>query len=448
MRPSLRMRLALAGAVAVVVALVIASAALTALFASHVQRRAEAELSVHLDQIVAGLDRGKDGALVLRNPPADPRFDQPLSGLYWQIAAGGQVLRSRSLWDYALPLPRDELPDGQIHVHLLPDQGTGELLTLERSVTLPARLGGGRVRVAVALTTTDLAQARAAFLRDLVPYDVILALALIAAGWAQLFFGLRPLGRVGERVAAVRSGRETRLGGDFPREVEPLVAEVDALIAAREAELERARQRAADLAHGFKTPLQALMGEADRLRRGGQDGPADAIEEIAVAMRRPVDRELARTRRAGRNASARAAIGAVAGRVVSVVQRTPAGEVLDWRVDIPADLAAAIDPGDLTEALGALVENAARHAAGFVALTARARPGAVEIEIRDDGPGIEDARLGEMRQRGARADRAGHGLGLSIADEIIEAAGGRLVLENAVPGLRALLTLPLVSGAG
>lgn len=444
-RPSLRMRLALAGAVAVVIALILASAALTALFASHVQRRAEAELSVHLDQIVAGLDRGADGTLVLRKPPADPRFEQPLSGLYWQIVSGDQLMRSRSLWDYALPLPPDVLPDGQVHVHLLPDQSEGSLLTLERSVTLPERLGGGRVRVAVALATTDLAEARTAFLRDLVPYDVILAIALIAAGWAQLSVGLRPLGKVGERVAAVRSGRETRLGGAFPREVEPLVAEVDALIAAREEELKRARQRAADLAHGFKTPLQALLGEAGRLRQGGQTGPADAIEEIAESMRRHVDRELARTRRVGRALAARTQLGAVVTRVVSVVQRTPAGDALDWRVEIPEQLAAAIDPGDLTEALGALVENAARHATAAVVIRGRAAGDMVEIAIEDDGPGIEAARLGEMRQRGARADETGHGLGLAIADEIAEAVGGRLTLENRSPGLCARLTLPAVT---
>ncbi|OOY27382.1 hypothetical protein BMI90_12255 [Thioclava sp. L04-15] len=445
-RPSLHLRLALAGAVAVVVALAFTSAALTTLFAAHVQRRAEAELSVQLDQVVAGLGRDAQGALGLETPPTDPRFEQPLSGLYWQVDTGTAVLRSRSLWDYVLPLPPDELPDGQIHTHILPDPSDGALLTLERIVTLPDRLGGGVSRVAVALTTADLEEARRAFLRDLLPYNAILAAALIAAGWAQLFIGLRPLATIGERVAAVRSGKQNRMGEDFPKEVAPLVAEVDALIAAREDELDRARRRAADLAHGFKTPLQALLGEADRLRESGQDGAAHSIEEIAAAMSRHVDRELTRTRLAGRSRAAKTRVGPVIERVVSVVSRTPQGAELSWQIDANGAPLAAIDSDDLTEALGAIVENASRHAKSHVTIRARDLGAQIEIAVEDDGPGIEPSRIDEMRKRGARADQGGHGLGLSISAEIAEAVGGALELENIAPGLRVRLLLPAVLG--
>lgn len=447
-RLSLRLRLALGGALAVVLALAIASAALTALFAAHVQRRAEAELSVQLDQVVAGLGRDAQGTLELQTPPADPRFDQPLSGLYWQIAAGEVLLRSRSLWDYVLPLPPDALPDGHVHVHLLPDQSGGKLLTLERSVTLPPSLGGGQVRAAVALTTGELDQARRDFLRELLPYNAILAAALIVAGWVQLFFGLRPLSEVGRRVLAVRSGEQQRLGSDFPKEVQPLASEVDALIDAREAELDHARRRAADLAHGFKTPLQALMGEADRLRQSGQSEPARAIEEIAEAMHRHVDRELTRSRLAGRSGAGRSLVEPVVQQIVAVVRRTPLGGALDWDIATPGDLAVALDAGDLAEALGALIENASRHAEARVAIRAQPSAASVAIEVRDDGPGISEDRIAHLQERGARADEGGHGLGLAISAEIARAVGGSLRIENASPGLRATLVLPRARDMG
>jgi signal transduction histidine kinase len=441
-RLSLRLRLALAGALAIVVALVIASIALTALFAAHVQRRAEAELSVQLDQVVAGLGRDPDGTLELQNPPADPRFDQPLSGLYWQIVVEGALLRSRSLWDHVLPLPPDDLPDGHVHIHLLPDQADGSLLTLERSVTLPPSLGSERVRAAVALTTADLRQARADFLRDLVPYNVILAIALIVAGWVQLFFGLRPLAEVGKRVLAVRSGHQKRLGDDFPKEVLPLAIEVDALIDAREAELERARRRAGDLAHGFKTPLQALLGEADRLRKNDQNEAARAIEEIADAMRRHVDRELTRSRLAGGTTKGKATVAPVARNIVSVVRRTPDGSALDWQIAVPEDVCVALEANDLTEALGVLIENASRHATSLVTISAARRHEMVEIDVLDDGPGMAEDRIDEFRLRGMRADESGHGLGLAISTEIAQAVGGALKIENMSPGLRVTLQLP------
>jgi signal transduction histidine kinase len=443
-RLSLRLRLVIAGAAAVVVAIALASLGLALLFAAHVERRALAELSVQLDQVLSGIEREGAGALVLATVPADPRFDRVYGGIYWQIAGGSQVLRSRSLWDYDLPLPPDELLDGAQHVHDLPGPTGGTLLTVERSVTLPERLGREEIRAAVALNREDLAAAQRDFVRDLVPYSVLLAVALILAGWAQIALGLRPLSAVGDRVAAVRGGRIPRLGSDFPAEVRPLTAEVDALLDEREAEIARARSRAADLPHGLKTPLQALLGEAGRLRSAGRADAAAAIEDIAGAMRRHVDRELTRARMAVHGAGARTDAAEVAEAIVRVVRRTVEGARLDWRVDVPDDLVAAADPDDVTEALGALVENAARHAVAKVRIKGGCEAGRIVIRVTDDGPGIPPERVEALMARGARADMSGGGtgLGLSIARDIAETLGGELTLAHREPGLEARLTLP------
>ncbi len=440
---SLRLRLALAGAAAVIVALSLAGLGLTALFGTHVQRRAEAEMAVQLDQVLAGLAR-QGQALRLITPPADPRFRRPYGGLYWQIETTDQTLRSRSLWDAALDLPADELADGQVHSHEIAGPDDTTLLALERIVELPASLGGGAARATVAMDAAELSAARRAFAADLSPYLLLLALILIAAQGAQLVFGLRPLGRIGARVAALRDGGVRRMGGDWPREMRPLAGEIDALLEARQADVERARARAGDLAHGLKTPLQALLGEAGRLRARGEDQAASAIEEVASAMQTHVDRELIRARAAARAAQAAAPVAEMVARIASVLRRTPNGERLDWAIDAPAELAVALDPADLSEALGALAENAARHAASRVAMTARKSNGRVRIEIRDDGPGIPDDALASIAGRGRRLDedRHGAGLGLSIAAEIATAAGGTLSLENGLPGLRAVLELP------
>jgi signal transduction histidine kinase len=444
-RASLRLRLAAAGAAAILAALALAAFGLAELFERHATRRAVADLSVHLDQLAAGLGRDADGRVAVVQPPADPRFDRPLSGLYWQVETeDGAVLRSRSLWDAALALPQDSLRDGAPHEHVIPGPGGSDLLVLERLVTPPPRLGIGPLRQALALDLAEIAAAKRAFLRDLAPYLGLLALALIAAGWAQLAVGLRPLATVGARVAAVRSGRAARLGDDFPAEVRPLAAELDALIAARETETARARARAGDLAHGLKTPLQALMGEAERLRAAGDAEAAEGVESVALAMRRHVDRELARARAAAAARAAQADPRRVAERVLSVLRRAPEGGRLAWRVDGSAGLAARIDADDLTEALGALMENAARHAASAVTVTVAPEGDSVLITIRDDGPGAPPETLARLTERGARLDRSagGAGLGLAIASDVAEAVGGALELRNARPGFEARLRLP------
>lgn len=440
-RVSLRLRLMVAGAVAVTAALGLAAAGLAALFSTHVERRAAAELTVQLDQVLASLVREGD-VLALAVPPADPRFEKPYGGLYWQIESSGRLLRSRSLWDYVLPLPSDALARGETHAHELAGPAGETLLALERSVTLPARLGNVAARAVVAVDKAGLDAAKRAFLVDMAPYLLLLGTALVAAGWLQITVGLRPLRDLGARVAALRAGHATRLENGFPKEVQPLASELDGLLAAREADIERARARAGDLAHGLKTPLQALLGEAGRLRARGLAEVAGGIEEIARTMQRHVDRELARARLAGRARHAGSDLAGVARRIVAVLRRTPEGARLAWQVAVADGLRAAIDPADLSEALGALAENAARHARGLVRLEAARLADRLELTVRDDGPGIPPDRLVEMTARGTRLDAGGTGLGLAIAREIAEAAGGGLVLENGHPGLAARLVLP------
>jgi signal transduction histidine kinase len=444
---SLRLRLALAGAIAILVALSIAAFGLAHLFAAHVERRAVTEMGVQLDQVLAGLERGAEG-LQLARPPADPRFFQPYGGLYWQIEEGEVIQRSRSLWDTRLDLPMDTLGDGAVHVHHLPGPDGKNLLVLERSITLPARLNGGPVRAAVGMNISELAAARRDFMADLAPYLGLLALALMTAGWVQLTVGLRPLQDLGTRIAALRRGLASRMGEDWPVELRPVATEIDDLLTAREAETERARARAADLAHGLKTPLQALMGEAARLRSSGAMDLAEGIEETASAMRRIVDRELARARTAARAMDASADPALVAQRLIAVLKRTPDGAELEWRQEIPPGLSVALHDADLSEAMGALLENAARHARSLVVISAEAKADRLLISIADDGSGIPATKREALLRRHARADETGTGLGLSIASDIAQAAGGVLMLDNEGAGLRATLALPQTLQAG
>lgn len=443
-RLSLRLRLVVAGAAAVIAALVLAAFALSALFAAHIERLAAAELSVQLDHLIAGLERDPaTGALITTAAPADPRFNLPFAGRYWQFdPPGAPPQRSRSLWDEALPLPIDDLSDGAEHVHLVVGPKGGTLLAVERRVTLPPGMGGDQLRVAVAMDAVDLTAARAEFVRDMAPYLAAMALVLIAAGWIQVSFGLRPLADLGRRVVTIRAGRETRLGDDIPAEIRPLGEEIDALLAQREAELQRARNRAGDLAHGLKTPLQALIGEAARLRAAGQGGSADAIDDITGTMRRHVERELTRARIAAGAGRGRADLADSVGQILRVLRRAPAGEVLDWQLDLPVGLAVAADPADLTEALGALLENATRHARSRVTIAARHEGARIRLTLSDDGPGIPPARRAAMVERGARADSRGHGLGLTIASDILTAIGGQMTFGDAGPGLRIDIDLP------
>ncbi len=457
MRGSLRWRLLAAGSVSVLLALALAGLGLVLLFEQHVERRLVLELEAHLRQIVDGISRDAAGRLQLARPPAEPRFLEPLSGLYWQVAEeprrGGADLRSRSLWDASLQLPQDSLGRGDVHQHDIPGPGGATLHVVERTFAL-AQGAGGDIRAAVAVDRAEIRADGLAFGRQLLPFLALLAAFLIGAAWVQVQVGLHPLRKLQSRLALVRQGGEARLGAGLPAEVVLLGAEVDHLLDARDAALRRAREHAADLAHGLRTPLTVLAEDARRLRANGQVPIAEEIEAVTTRMRQHVEREMLRVRVgiSAQDANGRAELAEVVRKVVAVVQRLPRGQRIAWQSDIPAGLAVRIAPEDLTEILGAILENASKWAAGEVRISAVAQAAtqAVGIVIEDDGPGIPPGDVALAVARGGRLDshQPGNGLGLTIAHELVEAYGGTLHLAAARPrGLRVEFALPTARAA-
>jgi signal transduction histidine kinase len=442
---SLRLRLLAGAAAFVLAALALSAIGLTILFQRHVERWVDVELATDLDQLIAGVDLGADGKLAVVRQPADPRFQRALSGLYWQVSVepDGPVLRSRSLWDFEMALPAEPEVDDKVHNYDVAGPGKQTLHLLQRRIELPPRLGQRTARAAVGIDDAELSAAVRRFAGALIPFLIVLGLLLTAAAWAQVTIGLRPLAAMRRKLAAIGSGEARRLGGGFPDEVLPLAREIDTLLDARERQVEKARARAADLAHGLKTPLQLLSSDAERLKAKGEGELAGEIEDIAGSMRRHVDRELARARSGANSANAAANVATVAARVVRVVERTPQGKRIAWTVDVPAGLMARIDAEDLTEALGNLTENAARHAQGAVTVKARAEDGVVALAVIDDGPGIPPERAQEALRRGGRLDQSGSaGLGLAIVGDIADAWGASLSIETPARGCRVVLRIP------
>lgn len=441
---SLRLRLIVGGLLAILIALTIAGAGLTLLFERHVARTIGDDLDVYLKQLIAGIDADAQGKLVVGRPPADPRFADPLSGLYWQVSDdGGQVLRSRSLWDTALDLPRDEPSPRELHRHVILGPANARLLVSERRVLLTLGDHRAPVRVAVAADLARVSAAASHFARDLALALGVLGLVLVAATSIQVGLGLRPLDGLRRGVADVRSGQCKHLPVDVPAEVKPLVEEVNSLIDAQEREIERSRSRAADLAHGLKTPLAALATDVARLRQRGELEVAQAIEAVGETMSRHVDRELARARARG-TARLRGGISTplrpLVQSLILTLARTPAAQRLDFEIRMTGEPSVPLDRADLAEVLGNLMENAARHARSRVRIAADAAKPAISVE--DDGPGIAPAERSRVLQRGVRLDERGEGagLGLSIVQDVLSAYDWQLVLaESELGGLKAIV---------
>jgi signal transduction histidine kinase len=446
-RGSLRLRLWSAAAVSLVVALAVSGLGLVYLFELHVERRIETELAALLNQLVAGT-RFNGDQLEVKSEPSDPRFSAPFSGYYWQVESpASQIrLRSRSLWDEVLTLPDPLASDGALHLHELPGPNGALLIAVERTITDP---DGRSFRAMVTEDHQVLTTSVSEYALQLAPSLALLAAILLAANFVQVTIGLAPLDSIRAAIGGVLTGRATRLRGEVPDEVRPLSEEINRLLDAQEKALGRARARAADLAHGLKTPLQVLAADVRTLRDMGETQLADDIDRSVSTIRAHVERELAKARVASGVVSARnAPVANALSKVVDVVQRTPFGRELRFETPVDADLVAPVDEGDLSEIAGNLIENAARFATSFVRVEAAESNGTFVLAVMDDGPGIPAERREDALTRGTRLDGGqGTGLGLAIVSDIVEAYGGTLDLTDAAPGLKVTVRIPRPSSS-
>ena len=133
--------------------------------------------------------------------------------------------------------------------------------------------------------------------------------------------------------------------------------------------------------------------------------------------------------------------------VAGVMQRTPLGARLSWLTTVPSDLQARIDPDDLAEALGNLIENAAQHARSKLAVSAKREGDVAALTVADDGPGIPKALREAALKRGERLDAsgAGTGLGLAIVADIAEACGATLSFDERAVGLSVTFRVRLAA---
>lgn len=422
---------------------------LTGLFEQRISQRYFAEIEVHLDQLARAVEPGPEG-IVLSDEPDNSAFERPLSGLYWQIEDGDAALTSNSLWDEFLDLPPPGAT-GQIRRHPRIRFGDGTVMAVERTLVVGEGAGERPVRMIVAIDRTELEQTNAEFADRVLVLVALLGGFLLLATAAQVFFGLRPLKTLRNRLNAVRAGQAGRLEGRFPTEITGLADELNRLLAAREEMIARARARAGDLAHGLKTPLAVLAAEARRLEAEGEAAAAAEITQQIERMHRNVERELVRARAAGAGATraARTHLGPAVERLVKAFRRMPRGADLAWDDQIGPDLAIAMDPADFDEVAGTLLDNARKWAKTRVVITAGSDGVRTSVTVQDDGPGVPDAELGRIVERGWRLDEAtpGTGLGLAIAKDILELYGGRLRLDRGdLGGLSATMTVPVAGG--
>ncbi|MTH80111.1 sensor histidine kinase [Paracoccus aestuariivivens] len=443
---SLRVRLLAGAGLWISLALLLTGAAVLYLFVSAVERSVREDLQANAARLTALIDPAAQDVR-LTDQPADPRYDIPLSGFYWQISSNGQdTLRSRSLWDYRIEAPQSQ---GEGPMHFIADGPDGSPLSAMVLDVRFSRDGGARLyQIFVAQDRAVLDQSISRFGHDIFIALLVLGASLSLAAMAQVSLGLRPLRSLRRAVETIRRGENSRFDTEVPHEVVPLVREMNALLETQQKLIEFARSRAADLAHGLKTPLSALGTVSDQLRDRGDAANADMIDELVTEMGERIDYQLrlSRLRQRSRSVKLDTDLNEVLSRIVGVMRRTAQGEKLEWVIDQDEDLHLDIDRNDLVEMLGILLENAGEWAERIVRIRSARSDTYVRLTISDDSGKLSEADIRGFTSQGLRMDRRtdGNGLGLGIVREIVHLNGGKLDFSRSPDcGLQIAVDLPL-----
>lgn len=454
-RNSLSRRLFLSSAIWTLLVLPFAAAVLVSLYQDAVERSFDARLNQYLEYLIAitspdqGIDVMEPGSL------GEPLFSLPSSGWYWEIKSlGGPPLdyKSISLASETLTLPSQigVAPDEtEIRKAYLPGPDVQSLRVLEREITITQKDQARRYTYAVAGDADEIEDAVGAFTAMLVIAFCMLGAGLLIATFFQVRYGLRPVREIGEKLAAIRSGKASQLEGSLPDEIQPLQEELNALIQSNQAIIERARTHVGNLAHALKTPLSVITNEA----REREDEFSIKVAGQAELMREYITHHLTRAQIAARVSI----VGGVTdvcetlNSLTHALSRIYSDRNISFVVDCPADAKFRGEKQDLQEMVGNLLDNACKWADAKVNVhvetdkSSKATNRHLIVLVDDDGPGLSPSELDTVVKRGKRLDetKPGSGLGLSIVADLSEMYYGSFVLQQApTGGVRAKLTLP------
>jgi len=458
---SLATRLFLSATAWVVLILIITGIALSSVYKRSVERAFDRRLNFYLRTLIAEAAQPDDPSD--KNDKSDrsiqslgePLFELPLSGWYWRMdrvdGIKSELRASRSLWDATLPKLEDmniDLDQSGVRLGYVTGPENQHLRMVERPVDLGT---DGKFLASVAGDATEIDEETWTFNTYLAGTFAALTVGLLLTTIFQVRFGLAPLKRISNSLAAIRSGHAERLEGTFPVEIAPLARETNALLDANRAIVERSRTHVGNLAHAIKTPLSVIVNEA----AASKDDPFSAkVLEQADIMRDQVAHHLERARIAARVQT----IGTVTevSPVIEALARTmeKIHRDRDIMIDVEAVTGAKFrgEKQDLEEMTGNLVDNACKWADQrvFIEVLVEMTPGGaldptLRIIVDDDGPGLSPAQRSQVARRGQRLDetKPGSGLGLSIVTDLAALYGGSLQLSAApIGGLRAELILP------
>ena len=421
--------------VMVIVGLVLAQTSLW-LFEVGLQRYLESGLRNDSENLLVALVRGPTG-VQLDEQRLSPAYQRPFSGHYFRIDFGDTHWRSRSLWDQELP----QLPQAGLKGNLQLGPEGQQLLVLRSDY----KRFGQSISISVAQDYTPVRESFRLMRQIGLVIGLAALLLILILQRVTVRRALRPLETAGNQIAQLQQGQRSQLDTQVPVELEPLVAQINHLLAHTEDSLKRSRNALGNLGHALKTPLAVLLSVASSEQLKDHPQLSKLLREQLEQVQQRLNRELNRARLAGETLPG--ALFDCDGELPGLLATLNMihGEHLDLSYRVRPGLQLPWDREDLLELLGNLLDNACKWADAEIVLSISETPEGFRLTVEDDGPGIPESQRDQVFSRGTRLDEQtdGHGLGLGIVRDIVEVWGGVLLLqESELGGLKVVIDLP------
>ncbi|MEQ8968376.1 MAG: sensor histidine kinase [Azospirillaceae bacterium] len=435
-------RLAVGAGAWIAIALPAGALALSIAFREAVVDRFDVKLDALARGLAAGVVADPATGAPRVTAALDPTFRDPEAGWYWRVETAGGTAEARR-GPVLAPMARaaldrlDPAPDAIAHADSAGPDGRPYRLAV---TAVPVAGTDEPARLAVILPAGDIRAEIATFRAWVVAGAAVFALGLLVAVGLQVGYGLAPMRRLTGDLERIEAGALDRLPEDYPPDITPIARSMNAVIDHERRVVDRARKTAGNLAHALNTELTKL----------GQESAARG--EAAERLGHLIDHHLARASAAAPGLpGARADTAGVVADVAAALGRAFAHRGLAVTARAEGAPAFRGEREDLEEILGNLVENACKHAASAVTVTATAdSPGRLRLVVADDGPGLDPAAHAAVLERGTRLDERGPGagLGLAIVADTVALYEGTLALDRApAGGLAVTVTLPAAPAA-
>jgi signal transduction histidine kinase len=377
-----------------------------------------------MDNILAGVSITPDGALDIRRENVDAMYQRPFSGHYYIVSGATETpLRSRSLWDTQLDIARPA--QGKVELAHINGPSRQTLLALSGGFVKSGRSVVITVAEDVSSVESQISEFRARYAVG----SFIALLTLILIQTLIVRAGLGPLSKAKDDLARLERGETESISEEMPTEALPLVREINRLLNALRERLRRSRESAGNMAHALKTPLSALQQILESDGAARDEGTRKRIASHFATIMERMERGLSRARLAGANTPGRMFDAeADLPDMVATLEKIYREKNLSLTWSVEPGALVQMDREDALELVGVLMDNACKWAVNRVSVGVHESGQSFMLVVEDDGPGLTDEDIAKIARRGVRLDEAstGHGLGLSIAADIVESYSGSM----------------------